>query len=145
MTARRAAYDVLTAVIQGGAYTSLALKKHIPASLSEEDKRFVTRLVRTTLENLLRIDFALSGFIKGRVHGSVRNVLRLGACQLLYMETADYAAVGESVSLVRQIKPQTAGFVNAVLRVLAAGKYAIAYPQGTSVQALSVETSYPEW
>lgn len=145
MTARRAAYDALAAVIQDGAYTSLALKKYIPPSLSEEDKRFITRLVRTTLENLLRIDYALSGFIKGRVHGSVRNILRLGACQLMFMETADYAAVGESVALTKQIKPQIAGFVNAVLRALAKGKDVIAYPEGENAKALSIETSYPEW
>jgi 16S rRNA (cytosine967-C5)-methyltransferase len=145
MTARRAAYDALTAITRDGAYTSLALKEHIPASLQDEDKRFATRLVRTTLENLLRIDWALSGFLRGRVHGSVRNILRLGACQLLFMDTADYAAVGESVALARQIKPQTAGFVNAVLRALAGGKDSIVYPQGQTPQALSVETSYPQW
>ncbi len=145
MNARRAAYDVLTAVTRDGAYTSLALKKHIPTALSEEDRRFVTKLIRTTLENLIRIDYALSGFIKGRVHGSVRNILRLGACQLMYMDTADYAAVGESVSLAKQVKPQMAGFVNAVLRALSSGKDSIVYPQGKNAQALSIETSYPEW
>ena len=146
MTARRAAYDALTAITRDGAYVSLALKQHIPASLSVEDKRFVTRLVRTTLENLLRIDYALTAFMRsGRVHGSVRNILRIGACQLMFMNTAEYAAVGESVALAKRIKPQTAGFVNAVLRALAAGKDAIRYPQGENAQALSIETSYPEW
>lgn len=145
MTARRAAYEALTAITRENAYTSLALKKHIPSSLSDEDRRFASRLVRTTLENLLRIDHALSGFIKGRVHGSVRNILRLGACQLLYMDAADYAAVSESVALAKKIKPQTAGFVNAVLRALAAGRDNIKYPQGENAYALSVETSYPEW
>ena len=130
MNARRAAYDALTAVTRDGAYTSFALKKHIPPSLTEEDRRFASRLVRTTLENLLRIDYALSGFIKGRVHGSVRNILRLGACQLLYMDTAEYAAVGESVDLTKKVKPQTAGYVNAVLRALASGRDTIEYPEG---------------
>ncbi len=145
MTARRAAYDALTAILQDGAYTSLALKKHVPSSLSAEDRRFATRLVRTTLENLLRIDYALSGFIKGRVHGSVRNILRLGACQLMFMDTADYAAVGESVALAKKVKPQLAGFVNAVLRALVKGKDAIVYPQDKDAKALSIEASYPEW
>ncbi len=145
MTARRAAYDALTAVTQGGAYTSLALKQHIPPSLQEADRRFAVMLVRTALENLLRIDYALSGFIKGRVHGSIRNVLRLGACQLLYMDTAEYAAVGESVSLAKQIKPQASGYVNAVLRALNSCKDDIKYPQGENAKALSVEASCPEW
>jgi 16S rRNA (cytosine967-C5)-methyltransferase len=146
MTARRAAYDALTAITRDGAYTSLALKEHLPASLSVEDRHFATRLVRTTLENLLRIDYALAAFMRGgRVHGSVRNILRLGACQLMYMDTAEYAAVGESVALAKSVKPQMTGFVNAVLRALASGKDTIRYPQGENVKALSIETSYPEW
>lgn len=146
MNAREAAYHALSAVLNEGAYTSLALKKHIPASFSVEDKHFVSLLLRTTLENLYRIDYALKGFIKSpRVHGSVRNVLRLGACQLLFMDTEGYAAVNESVALAKRIKPQTAGFVNAVLRALDKGKNDIAYPQDNDAKTLSILSSYPEW
>lgn len=146
MNAREAAYNALNAILREGAYTSLALKKHIPASFSAEDRHFVSLLLRTTLENLIRIDYALKGFIKsGRVHGSVRNILRLGACQLLFMDTQGYAAVNESVSLTKKIKPQTAGFVNAVLRALQRGKDTIAYPKSKDAKSLSVLASYPEW
>ena len=146
MNAREAAYDALTAVTRDGAYTSLALKKHLPSSLSDDDRRFATRLVLTTLEHLIRIDYALSGFIKsGRVHGSVRNILRLGACQLLYLNVDTHAAVNESVALTKRIKPQTSGFVNGVLRALDRGKDDIRYPQGKNAQALSVTSSYPLW
>ncbi len=146
MNAREAAYNALSAVLREGAYTSLALKKHIPSSFSPEDRHFVSLLLRTTLENLIRIDYALHGFIKsGRVHGSVRNILRLGACQLLFMDTQGYAAVNESVSLAKKIKPQTSGFVNAVLRALDKGKDKIEYPTGKDAKSLSVQASYPEW
>ncbi len=143
---RQASYDVLNAIIREGAYTSLALKKHIPKDIPSEDKKFASALVRTTLENLLRIDFALKGFIKtGRVHGSVRNILRLGACQILYLDTEDYAAVSESVKLTKKIKPQMAGFVNGVLRSLVRGKDSIEYPRGENALALSIDYSYPLW
>jgi 16S rRNA (cytosine967-C5)-methyltransferase len=146
MNAREAAYNALNAVLREGAYTSFALKKHIPSSFSAEDRHFVSLLLRTTLENLIRIDFALSGFIKsGRVHGSVRNILRLGACQLLFMDTQGYAAVNESVSLAKKIKPQTSGFVNAVLRALEKGRDSLVYPKGKDAKSLSVSASYPEW
>jgi 16S rRNA (cytosine967-C5)-methyltransferase len=144
--ARRAAYDALTAVTRDGAYISLALKEHIPSELSEEDKRFASLLVRTVLENLLRIDYALSKFItSGRVHGSVKNVLRLGACQIMFMDTEGYAAVSESVELVKRIKPQMSGFVNAVLRSLIKGKDSIEYPSSKDAQSLSIAVSYPLW
>lgn len=146
VTARDAAYNALAAVTRDGAYTSLALKKHVPSSFSDEDKRFATRLLMTTLENLIRIDYALTGFIKSaRVHGSIRNILRLGACQLLYLNVETHAAVNESVALAKRVKPQTAGFVNGVLRALDRGKDGIRYPQGKTSQALSVAASYPLW
>lgn len=146
MNAREAAFQALSAVLRDGAYTSLALKKHIPAAFSAEDRHFASLLMRTTLENLMRIDYALQGFImSSRVHGSVRNILRLGACQLLYMDTQSYAAVNESVALVKHIKPQTAGFVNAVLRALEKGKDGIEYPPVKDAKSLSIAASYPEW
>lgn len=146
ITARRAAYDALTAIIKNGAYTSLALKEHLPAVLSPEDKAFASLLVRTTLENLILIDHVLGQFIKsGRVHGSVKNVLRLGGCQILFMDTESYAAVSESVDLIKQVKPQTSGFVNGVLRSLVRGKDSIEYPSGKNAESLSIMTSYPLW
>ncbi len=146
MNARQAAYDALNAVLKDGAYTSLALKKHIPASFSAQDRHFASLLLRTTLENLMRIDYALQGFITSpRVHGSVRNILRLGACQLLFMDTQGYAAVSESVALAKRIKPQTAGFVNAVLRALEKGRDGISYPVINDAKTLSIMASYPEW
>ncbi len=146
MNARLAAYQALNAVLKEGAYTSFALKKHIPASFSAEERHFTSLLLRTTLENLMRIDYALSKFISTpRVHLSVRNILRLGACQLLFINTQGYAAVNESVALTKRIKPQLAGFVNAVLRALEKDKDNIEYPKVKDIQSLSIMASFPEW
>ena len=146
VSARKAAYDTLNAVLRDGAYTGLALKKNIPAELSDEDRRFATRLVKTVLENLLYIDYTLDVMITSkRVHSSVRNVLRLGACQILFMDTADFAAVNESVKLIKKVKPQMSSFVNGVLRNLQRKKDDIEYPKGSGANALSIRYSYPEW
>ena len=142
ISARRAAFNALTAIIQQGAYTALAIKKHIPCDMSDLDRRFASLLLRTTLENLLRIDFALDHLIKSnRVHGSVKNVLRLGACQIMFLDTEGYAAVSESVKLIKKTKPQMAGFVNGVLRHLARDKQSIPYPTGDTAEALSIKTT----
>jgi len=146
MNARLAALNALTAILRDGAYTSLALKSHIPKDMTSEDRRFASLLVRTTLENLLRIDYALEGFINtARVHSITRNILRLGACQLLFLQTQSHAAVSESVLLIKKRKPQVAGFVNAVLRALDRSKDHIVYPSGETAKALSVLYSYPLW
>jgi 16S rRNA (cytosine967-C5)-methyltransferase len=146
ISARRAAYNALTAIMQQGAYTALAMKKHIPSDMEQADRRFASLLLRTTLENLLRIDFALDHMIQtSRVHGSVKNVLRLGACQILFLDTEGYAAVSESVKLIKKIKPQMSGFVNGVLRNLARDMKSIPYPTGDTAEALSITYSYPLW
>ena len=146
IASRKAAYDILTAITRDGAYTGLALKKHMSSDLSEPDKRFASRLVRTTLENLIFIDYSLNKFITAkRVHGSIRNILRLGACQILFMDTKDFAAVNESVKLAKKIKPQMSGFVNAVLRNLLKNKESIEYPNGDDAESYSIKYSYPVW
>lgn len=146
IASRKAAYDILTAITRDGAYTGLALKKHMNGDLSETDRRFASRLVRTTLENLIFIDYSLNKFITAkRVHGSIRNILRLGACQILFMDTKNFAAVSESVKLAKKIKPQMSGFVNAVLRNLLKNKDSIDYPNGDNAESFSVKYSYPVW
>lgn len=146
ISSRQAAYNALSAILRDGAYTGLALKKHISSELSDADKRFASRLVRTTLENLLFIDYSLKKFITAkRVHGSIRNILRLGACQILFMDTKGFAAVSESVKLAKKIKPQMSGFVNAVLRKLTENKDSIETPKGDDVSSLSIRYSYPVW
>ena len=145
-SARRAAWDALTAVTRDGAYTALALKEHLPENMQDADKRFASALMRTTLENLMRLDYALDRHIKTkRVHASVRNVLRIGACQILLMNAPEHAAVSESVKLMKEIKPPMAGFVNAVLRALIRDKHSIVWPKGENAQALSIAYSYPVW
>jgi 16S rRNA (cytosine967-C5)-methyltransferase len=53
-----------------------------------------------------------------RVAPAVRDVLRMGAYQLLFLRVAQHAAVSESVDLARSVEPRAGGFTNAVLRRL---------------------------
>ncbi len=142
--ARTAALNALDAVTQDSAFTSLALKKHLPRTLSLEDASFANLLVRTTLENLIQIDFVLNSFIKS-ARGTLRNILRLGACQLLYLNTQSYAAINESAALAKRFKPHSVGFVNAVLRSVDREKNNIIYPKAKNAYSLSVSHSYPLW
>lgn len=148
MNARRVALGVLEDVEQG-AYFNLALKRAL-GSLSEQDRRFVSALCFTTLENLYRIDYVIGQYTQGkRIHRMIRNVLRLGVCQLMFFESVPQsAAVNESVKLVQKTnKPQFKGFVNAVLRKIAGAAGRIEYPDlfEQPVKYLSVFYSYPAW
>jgi 16S rRNA (cytosine967-C5)-methyltransferase len=72
----------------------------------------------------------------------VRAALRLGAYQLGYTDTAQHAAVNESVELVRRARLERAvPFTNAVMRRLAGGIEALlaSLPDGP------LKESYPDW
>ncbi len=148
MKQRQLALKILGEV-EEGSYLNLALKKQLKG-LPEQDRRFVAALLYTTLENRGRIDYVIDGFTAGkRVHKFVRNVLRLGVCQLMFFETVPQsAAVNESVKLMEKSpKRQLKGFVNAVLRSIAENLGKIKYPsiEMEPARYLSVLYSYPLW
>ena len=104
MKQRQLALKILGEV-EEGSFLNLALKKQLKG-LSEQDRRFVAALLYTTLENKGRIDYVIDSFTSGkRIHKLVRNVLRLGVCQLMFFETVpESAAVNESVKLVENLQ-----------------------------------------
>jgi 16S rRNA (cytosine967-C5)-methyltransferase len=83
-----------------------------------------------------------------KLDGPVRDALRLGAYQLAFMDGVPrYAAVNESVELVRQARLERAvPFANAVLRRLADGarELCASLPERTPPEA-ALRHSYPDW
>ncbi len=144
MTARHAALNVLDAVWNGNAYANLALKTAL-ADFDARDAKWISALVYTTLDHILTIDYYL-GFYIHSAKPTLRNVLRLGVCELLYMNTPPHAAIHESVSLCRQIgREAQTGFVNAVLRRIDRERGALPPLPQEPAERLSVQYSYPLW
>ncbi|MEG2208992.1 MAG: transcription antitermination factor NusB, partial [Clostridia bacterium] len=133
VSARRVALDVLTDVHQNGAFAELSLNDRLRAAqLKPEDKRLVTRIVYGTLENELRIDYALDKYMeKPTNEPSQRDILRMSACQILFFDRVpDSAAVNEAVNLIKTMGMEGAsGFINAVLRSLVRGKEEFEWPK----------------
>ena len=92
------------------------------------------------------MDFYLSKLCATPLHkleASIRNLLRLGAYQLLYLNRVpDHAAVSEAVSLARKKakNPRAAGLVNGVLRSLIRQREALEPPAD-----LFTRYSHPQW
>lgn len=150
MNARQAALEIITNVLKDKSYLNLECKRVLSADWSVEDKRFITALANTTIENLFRIDYILKQLITAkRVHAVIMNILRLGACQLLFFESVPVsAAVNESVKLAEKSgKGQLKGFVNAVLRKLSKSFGKLEYPDRDEDPAeyFRVFYSYPKW
>lgn len=117
--ARVVAVEVLDRMVRDGAWLQHVLDQRVAsAGLDERDRAFVTRLVRGTVQLMPTLDGAIAEASDrpGRIKPRVRNVLRLGAYELLCMKTPAAVAVDQGVSLVRARDPHAAGFANAVLR-----------------------------
>jgi len=91
---------------------------------------------------------ALGGIDLLRVPVAVREALRLGAYQILFLDRVpSYAAVSDSVSLARRASVRAAGFANAVLRkVAASGRETFAQlSEGGDPASLAIRYSTPRW
>ena len=145
--AREVALDALTACERQGAWSDGYLKKAIGgAKLDGRDAALATRLCFGVLQNRMLLDFYLSKLCATPLHkleASIRNLLRLGAYQLLYLNRVpDHAAVSEAVSLARKKakNPRAAGLVNGVLRSLIRQREALEPPAD-----LFTRYSHPQW
>ena len=148
---RKVALEIFQDVVRKDAYAGLSLDDRMKnANLSQLDKRFCASIVYRTLENLIRIDYALSFFLKDAdsLEPTVRDILRISACQLLFHDRIPASAVvDEAVKLTRGAGLEgLTGLTNAVLRSMIRGKDEIKWPaKEEGVKYLSVMYSVPEW
>ncbi len=121
-TARELALKLLVDTDNRQSYSNLALDAALKrAGLDARDSRFCTALYYGTLERQYTLDLVIADNVDKRgkkLSSEIKNILRLGIFQLLYMDSVpDNAAVDESVRLAKKNKnPAASGFVNAVLR-----------------------------
>ena len=121
VVSRRVALDLLVSCLDKGQSLDDALARHQGfAGLDPRDRAFVRLLLATTLRRLGEIEEVLGFLIERPLDGANatgRQVLRLGAAQLLFLGTPPHAAVDTSVRLVVDAGlPHLKGLANAVLR-----------------------------
>ena len=101
-----------------GKYVNLSLSSHKTDSLDRSDRAFLTVLLYTTVERKITYDYiigALASRSPDDIDLHVRNILRLGLCQIMHVDSVpDFAAVNETVKLARVGRERS--FVNGVLR-----------------------------
>ncbi|HET8728512.1 MAG TPA: transcription antitermination factor NusB [Alphaproteobacteria bacterium] len=121
LAARRAAFDLLHAVLAGKRSLDEALETvHSIRMLDARDRAFARLLAATVLRRQGQLDALIRhavtrGLPRNAV--AVRDVLRLGLAQLLILGTPPHAAVATAVELTETIGlSRFKGLVNAVLR-----------------------------
>ncbi|MBI1352434.1 MAG: rRNA cytosine-C5-methyltransferase [Actinomycetales bacterium] len=157
---RAAALELLRAVREDEAYANLALPQIVHGfGLTGRDAAFATELSYGTLRGLRWYDAVLAECVTrsyDKVEPAMKDVLRLGAHQLLAMRVPAHAAVDSSCTLARDLgaKPGAdarAGFVNAVLRKVAqrdAAEWAAQLQRDADPDDpdwLGVRWSHPTW
>ena len=149
-TGRDAALDALTACRRLDAWSDGSLKA-VSRGLEPREAALAARLAYGVLQNRALLDYYLGCFCAQpfqKLEPFVRDVLRLGAYQVLFMDRVpDSAAVDQAVETVKRRKHQRAsGMVNAVLRRLSREKdHLPALPEGTAQERLSLQYSHPAW
>ena len=117
------------------------------ASLSEQDRGLYTALVYGVVERTLTLDYVIASLSDrplSELDGEVKNALRMGLYQMIYMDKIpDHAAVSETVNCVGR---KSRGFVNAILRAYLRAKDKIRFPERADGldRYLSVTYAIPE-
>ena len=146
--------DILLEMEKGQEYGSLLLKNVLDKYdyLESRDKAFIKRLTEGVTERRIQLDYVLGRFSKtppAKCKPLIRNLLRMGAYQILFMDNVpDSAACNEAVKLAEKRHfQQLKGFVNGVLRSLSREKEKLVWPDKKKepVLWLSVMYSMPEW
>jgi 16S rRNA (cytosine967-C5)-methyltransferase len=142
---RAIALDLLDRVLDQKRPLEEVFERHPDlASLENRDRQFVRALTAGTLRHLARIDRVLALCLEhplpDRAH-QARDLLRLGAAQLLVLNTPAHAAVDSMVELAGGFRDAAGfkGLINAVLRRIGRDKATLlaAVPPGAA--------SLPDW
>jgi len=134
---RRLAQQALVRIDRDGAYANLVLSGLLDGAqppLNDRDRHFVTDLVYGATRMRRACDWYVDRFVATEPDVEARGFLRLGAYQLAFTDTPDYAAVNATVAAT---PVKIRGFVNAVLRQT--------LRSSTDWPSDGVRLSYPDW
>jgi 16S rRNA (cytosine967-C5)-methyltransferase len=134
--------------VEEGAFADISLEQ-TRRDFDAVDSAFILEVVYGTLRNRALLDWSLNRFSAQPVEKTdrwTRNILRLGAYQMLFLSKVPVsAAVNTSVELAKQYGGKH-GYVNALLRNLDRGRGAITYPRPDDKPLqLAILYSHPEW
>ncbi len=151
---RELVLDLLLEINEKGTFSHISvgnmLKKY--QYLEKSERAFITRVTEGTMENLILIDYIIdlySTVKTNKMKPVIKNILRMGVYQFIYMDSVPNPAVcNESVKLtIKRGFGQLKGFVNGVLRNIERNLENIKYPNASEdlVTYLSVMYSIPKW
>ncbi len=139
--ARRAAHTVALRALAEDAYADRALQT-AAADLDARDRALAKQLAFGVVQRRGTLDWVITKFAPGKsLEFSVRTALHVGLYELLFLRTADHAAVAQAVELAKPSPGHT--IVNAVLRRVQ--REGVQLPDDATPAGAAVRHSHPEW
>lgn len=151
---RLIALEILNRIEKEGGHADAYLGSYFTSrpELSYREKAFVTELVYGVLRRRNSIDWVLehySSHPQRRISRQIRNFLRLGIYQVLYLTHVPVpVSVSASVRLAKALTNQKIGsMANGLLRAVARNRETIPFPPITEdpPRAIAVRYSHPVW
>lgn len=152
MKARELALKVLLDIEENNNYSNIAINKHFKnVNLNNQDRGLATEIIYGVVENKYYLDYIIDKLSKikcKKMNIYVKILLRMGIYQILLLNSiSDYAAVNETVSLVKKYDKRSSGFVNAILRNVIRQKDTIGEVdlKDDKIMYLATRYSYKPW
>ena len=118
MLVRKAAIRILHQIIHASVKAETALDM-FRQSFDARDRSLLHELVYGVLRRFYSLEADMSRYCRSKPDDQACLALLLGTYQLRHMRVASHAAVSETVSAIKTLRPKAAGYVNAVLRRVA--------------------------
>ncbi len=151
MNARELAFKVLLDIESNDNYSNIAINKHFRnIDINNQDRGFATELIYGVVEKKNYLDYIINKLSKiktQKLSNYVKIFLRMGIYQVVFLESvSDYAAVNETVNLVKKYDKRSSGFVNAILRNIIRNKEEVLKVEAENENMyLATKYSYSPW
>ena len=150
VSARERALARLLRIEQEGAYAGLVDHGATDTEEDAREERQSAEYVAGITRQRRWLDFLLAQFYRGDLEGMepvLRQILRIGLYDILFLATPEHAAVNEAVELAkRHVRPKAGGLVNGVLRTVLRQRDRLPEPDtGRPERDLAVRHSHPTW
>ena len=131
--------------IQNGKYSNIQMNYYFNQNeYSKKERDFITNIINVTLKNLIFVDYVLGQTVRNIQKRKIKQLLRISAAQILFMDSDNAGIVYEAGEISKIINKHQTGFVNATLQAIIKNKEEIinAIPED---KREGIIYSYPQW
>ena len=131
--------------IQNGKYSNIQMNYYFNQNeYSKKEREFITNIINVTLKNLIFVDYILGQTVRNIQKRKIKQLLRISAAQILFMDSDNAGVVYEAGEISKIINKHQTGFVNATLQAIIKNKEEIinAIPEDKKE---GIVHSYPQW